>query len=591
MCGIIGFIGHEAAAPIVLDGLRKLEYRGYDSAGIASISSDILYVAKDVGKLYEVDQKHGLGQLPGEVAIGHVRWATHGAVTHKNAHPHLDCHGKLALVHNGIVDNYHELRYELEARHCFVSKTDTEVICHLLEDKLAEGCVSLEEAVLKTLPQIKGSSAFAVISLNEPNKIVGARKGGPLVVGVGKGFAFLASDSLSFLEHTNRAIFLEDEEVAVVTPRRVGVLDREGKKIKRRAQRIDWGWEEATKGQAPYFMLKEIEEQPQVIEKALAQNKRFLMEIALDILRAKDVVITACGTSRYAALIGRYLFSKLGGKFCDVVISSEFQYFADSIDRNTVVIAVSQSGETADVIEGVKRAKEAGARVISIVNVRGSQLCRISDRVVYINCGPEICVAATKSFVGQLVIFYLLAFAMSNRLVQGMKELRELSGLIADNLRENGARLEELVEKFKDHEHFYYIARGPNFAIATEGALKLKEISYIHAEGMPAGELKHGTLALIEEGAPVVVLCPQDYTYSETHGNALETKARGAFLIGVSDVSSEAFDYWIRIPKVKEIFYPLMEVVPLQLLAYHLAVAREKDPDRPRNLAKSVTVK
>jgi glucosamine--fructose-6-phosphate aminotransferase (isomerizing) len=338
-------------------------------------------------------------------------------------------------------------------------------------------------------------------------------------------------------------------------------------------------------------MLKEIEEQPQVIERALVQDKRFLMEIALDILRAKNVVITACGTSRYAALIGRYLFSKLGGKFCDVVIGSEFQYFADSIDRNTVVIAVSQSGETADVVEGVKKAKEAGARVISIVNVKGSQLCRISDRVVYTNCGPEICVAATKSFVGQLIIFYLLAFTMENHLVQGIKELRELSVLIDNNLRENGLRLKELVEKFKNHEHFYYIARGPNFAIAAEGALKLKEISYIHAEGMPAGELKHGTLALIEEGAPVVALCPKDHTYFETHGNALETKARGAFLIGVSDVSSEDFDFWVRIPQVKEIFYPLVEVIPLQLLAYHLAVAREKDPDRPRNLAKSVTVK
>ncbi|HJX69673.1 MAG TPA: SIS domain-containing protein, partial [Dehalococcoidia bacterium] len=327
------------------------------------------------------------------------------------------------------------------------------------------------------------------------------------------------------------------------------------------------------------------------IERALAQNKRLLMELALDILRARQVVIPACGTSRHAALIGRYLFSNLGGKFCDVVMASEFQYFADSIDRNTVVIAVSQSGETADVIEGVKRAKEAGARVFSIVNVKGSQLCRMSDKVVYINCGPEICVAATKSFVGQLVVFYLLAFAMSNRLVQGIEELWELPKLIADNLRESRARLEELAERFKNQEHFYYIARGPNFAIAAEGALKLKEISYIHAEGMPAGELKHGTLALIEEGAPVVALCPQDHTYFETQGNALETKARGAFIIGISDAPSEAFDYWIKIPKVKEVFYPLVEVVPLQLLAYYLAVARDKDPDHPRNLAKSVTVK
>lgn len=315
------------------------------------------------------------------------------------------------------------------------------------------------------------------------------------------------------------------------------------------------------------------------------------MEVALDILRATDVVITACGTSRHAALMGRYFFSKLGGKFCDVVMASEFEYFADSIDRNTVVIAVSQSGETADVIGGVRTAKEAGAQIISIVNAKGSQLSRMSDKVIYINCGPEISVAATKSFIGQLIIFYLIAFAMSNRLAQGIKELLEIPDLMASNLHGNKAGLEELAEKLMNQEHFYYIARGPHFAIAAESALKLKEISYIHAEGMPAGELKHGTLALIEDGAPVVALCPQDYTYFETQGNALETKARGAFIIGVSDAPSETFDYWIKIPKVKEVFYPLVEVVPLQLLAYYMAVARNNDPDHPRNLAKSVTVK
>ena len=338
-------------------------------------------------------------------------------------------------------------------------------------------------------------------------------------------------------------------------------------------------------------MLKEILEQPQAVRCALMQDKDQIMEMAMGILRARQVVLTACGTSRYAALIGRYVFSKLAGKFSDVIMSSEFHYFSDSVDRNTLVIAVSQSGETADVIEGVKKAKEHGATVFSLVNVIGSSLARMSDRVVYLNCGPEIGVAATKTFISQLTIFYLLAFAMANKLEEGFEKIKALSPLIEGNFRDNGKKLIELAQRLKEKNDFYYIARGINFAIAGEGALKLKEIAYVHAEGMPAGELKHGTLALIEKGTPVIAICPRDYTYDETMSNVSETKARGAFAIGVSDQQGQIFDEWIKIPQVEEIFYPLVSIVPLQLLAYHIAVARGLDPDKPRNLAKSVTVK
>ncbi len=589
MCGIIGFVGRELAAPFLLKGLSNLEYRGYDSAGMATVSDGRIWAGKDIGSLAEVQQKHHLDQLPGKVGIGHVRWATHGSVTSANAHPHFDCKGEIAVVHNGIIENYQELRNRLESKHRFVSETDTEVIPHLVEDYMAAGA-SLEQAVLQTIGQLRGSYALLAISAREPEKIVTSRKDSPLVVGRERGRNFVASDALAFLEHTNRVAFVEDGETVVLT-RDIAFLDKEGKPIEKKFTQVDWKWDEATKQGYDFFMMKEIMEEPQAIRCALMQDKRLITEMAMDILRARQVVITACGTSRYAALVGRYLFSKLAGKFCDVIMASEFHYFADSIDKNTLVIAVSQSGETADVIEGVKRARENGATIFSLVNMVGSSLARMSHRVIYLNCGPEIGVAATKSFVSQLAIFYLLAFTMCNRLEEGLEKVRAICTSIEECFSKNGQKLKRLAQQTKEKNDFYYIARGINFAISAEGALKLKELSYIHAEGMPAGELKHGTLALIEEGTPVVVICPKDYTFDETLANAAETKARGALVIGVSDERSPIFDEWIEIPRVEEIFYPLVVIVPLQLLAYYLAVARGKDPDRPRNLAKSVTVK
>jgi len=591
MCGIIGFIGEEAAAPIVLQGLRKLEYRGYDSAGMASIKDGKLHVKKDVGKIDEVNQRHKLSELPGNIAIGHTRWATHGGLSQKNAHPHVDCAKQIAVVHNGIVENYQELRQVLKAEgHIFTSDTDTEVIPHLIEDYLKESS-TLEKAVLATTQRLKGSYAFVAISTQEPQKMVATRRDNSLVIGIGDKGSFATSDILSLPDHNIKVAFPEDGEIAVLDNKGVAFLDSEGKEIKKEVTTLNLEEQASNKGNYKYFMLKEIMEEPQAIRRAIMQDKQLFSQLAIDILRARQVVITACGTSRYAALVGRYLFSEVAKKFCDVVMASEFQYFSESIDKNTLVIAVSQSGETADVTEGVKKARANGARIISIINRFGSILSRMSDDVIYLNCGPEIAVAATKSLVGQLAIFYLLSFTMVNQFDEAVNKLKNISQELAKTLSQNRTKLEGLAEMFKDRKHFYYIARGINFPVACEAALKLKEISYIHATGLPAGELKHGTLALIEEGTPVVAICPNDCTFHETLCNAAESKSRGAFIIGVSDKRDKLYDFWIEIPPVGNLFYPLVSIAPLHLLAYHFAVKRGKDPDKPRNLAKSVTVK
>ncbi len=506
-----------------------------------------------------------------------------------NAHPHFDCKKQIAVVHNGIVENYQELRTRLEPKHRFVSQTDTEVIPHLIEEYM-DGGASLEEAVLKASRQLKGCYAFAAISVKEPDRVVATRRESPLVVGANAHQAFIASDALAFLEETNRVVFLEDGET-VILGKTITFLDPDGHPTKKEFKEVNWKWDQATKQGFDFYMMKEIMEEPQAIRCATMQDKKLLLEMAIGILRSRQVVITACGTSRFAALVGRYLFSRLAGTFCDVIMASEFQYFSDSVDKNTLVIAVSQSGETADVIQGVKRARENGATIYSLVNTVGSTLARMSDKVLYLNCGPEIGVAATKTFMSELALFYLLAFTMANKLDEGLQQLLDICPKIDDCFSRNSKKLQRLAQTTRDKHDFYYIARGINFAIAAEGALKMKEISYVHAEGMPAGELKHGTLALVEKDTPVIVICPQDYTYEETIANAHETKARGAYVVGVSEEMNPIFDEWIEIPQVDEVFQPLVTVVPLQLLAYYSALARGRDPDKPRNLAKSVTVK
>ncbi len=590
MCGIVGYVGEREAAPVLLDALSKLEYRGYDSAGLATLSGNRLYSAKDAGKLIEVVARHHLDDLPGTVGIGHTRWATHGGVTAENAHPHLDCHSEIAIVHNGIIENYQGIRERLTSRHRFRSDTDSEVIPHLIEDHIRSGA-SLEQAVLQVTKELNGSYAILAISGKEPGKIVAARRESPLVVGLSAHGNFLSSDALSFQNAVKRLVYVEDGECAVVTKDRVLVFDKSGKKVERVPVKADWAHGELTKGVYDYFMLKEIHEQPQAIKRALMQDTESVINIADEIRRAEHIVFTACGTSRYAALIGRYAFSKIAGKFSEVVMASEFKYFSDSVGPQTLVLAISQSGETADVLDGVRRAKERGAKVFSLVNVPNSSLVRMSDRILTLNCGPEVGVAATKSFMAQLTVLYLLAFALADRTEEGRRLLTRVSFQVEENFTRNSSELACIARKLKDRHDFYYIARGINFAVAGEGALKLKEVAYVHAEGMPAGELKHGTLALIEKNTPVVAICPHDYTSEEILSNVAETKARGAYVLGISDRPEAMFDEWIPIPVVEEIFYPMVTVIPLQLFAYHSAVIRALDPDKPRNLAKSVTVK
>jgi len=592
MCGIIGYCSKDGkAASIIFEDLKRMEYRGYDSSGVAMISNGKLLVKKGVGKLEEVNKKYRMDLMPGSVGIGHTRWATHGGVTQVNTHPHCDCNNEIAVIHNGIIDNYQELRKDLVKRgHRLLSETDTEIIPHKLEDEMKRGR-SLEEAVLSVAPRLEGSYAFLAISTREPGKIVGTRKGSPLVVGLGKNKAFAASDSMALAGQIDQLYMLGEGEVVVLTADKTIFYDHTGREISKKSSKPDAVWNENDKGGYEYFMLKEIMEQPDTLMAAARQDKDVFTSVALDVLRADQIIVTACGSSRYAALVGRYLFSSVGKKFCEVVMASEFQYFADSVGRNTLVLAISQSGETLDVIEGVELARKAGARIVSIINRPQSLLGELSHNVLYLNCGPEIGVAATKSFLNQLAVFYLLAFSMVHSFDMAVDNIRKVSRQVAKAIDWNNDEIARITKDYHDKNDFYYIARGINFAIASEGALKLKEISYIHAEGMPAGELKHGTLSLIEEGTPVLVICPDDYTYHETLGNAIEAKARGAKIIAVSDVNNEIYDHWIRIPRVHDLLYPIVAVVPLQLLAYHMATRRGHNPDMPRNLAKSVTVK
>jgi glucosamine--fructose-6-phosphate aminotransferase (isomerizing) len=590
MCGVIGYVGNEQAAPVVLGAMARLEYRGYDSAGIATVDNGCIHVGKDKGKLAEVIQKCDLVSLPGQVGIGHVRWATHGGVTKENAHPHCDNKDQIAVVHNGIIDNYTEIKSRLSSNCNFISETDTEVIPHLIRYYMDSG-LSFENSFFAATQELKGSFAILAVYAMEPNKILAARKESPLVVGLGKEGNYIGSDILSFLPYTKQYVSIEDGEQLVITANKLRVYDKNSKELFKKPEIADIKWKEGNIGDYDHFMLKEIEEQPQAIKQALIQDEKLITQIAKEIKQAHQLVFVACGTSRHAALIGRYAFSIVGRIFSDVVMGSEFSYFANSIDKNTIVFAISQSGETADVMNGVRQAKANGAKIFSIVNTVSSSLARASDRVLYVNCGPEIGVAATKSFTAQLCLLYQLAFTLDDRLPEGKSQLREISNKLTEDLEYYVTVIPDLANKMKNNRDFYFIARGVNFAVASEGALKLKEIAYVHAEGMSAGELKHGTLALIEEGIPIIAICPSDYTFDDTMANIMEAKARGAYIIGLSDTKSMIFDEHIKIPKTEEIMYPLVTTIPLQIFAYHSALARGLDPDKPRNLAKSVTVK
>jgi glucosamine--fructose-6-phosphate aminotransferase (isomerizing) len=554
------------------------------------MGDDCIHIGKDKGKLDEVAQKCDLISLPGQVGIGHVRWATHGGATKNNAHPHCDNKKQITVVHNGIIDNYAELKTLLSAKYCFVSETDTEVIPHLIRYYMDSG-FTFENEFFTAVKELKGSFAILAVYALEPDKILAARKESTMVVGLGKNANYIGSDILSFLPYTKQYVLIEDGEKLVITREKVSIYDENDKELFKKPQTAEIDWEDGNRGDYDHFMLKEIEEQPQAIKQALIQDEKLLMQMAREIKEARQLVFVACGTSRHAALIGRYAFSKVGHVFSDVVMGSEFSYFADSIHKNTIVFAISQSGETADVMDGVRLAKANGAKIFSIVNVVSSSLARASDRVLYMNCGPEIGVAATKSFTAQLCLLYQIAFALADRLHEVQAKLRKISTEIRSEIEYYSTFIPDVANKLSDKKDFYYIARGVNFAVASEGALKLKEIAYVHAEGMSAGELKHGTLALIEAGTPVIAICPTDYTFDDSMANIMEAKARGAYVIGLSDSNSMIFDDHIKISKTDEIMYPLVTTIPLQVLAYYSALARGLDPDKPRNLAKSVTVR
>jgi glucosamine--fructose-6-phosphate aminotransferase (isomerizing) len=600
MCGIVGYIGEKQAAPVLFDALKRLEYRGYDSAGIVT-SFRKFHVKKDKGKIAEIDRKLKLTDIPGGVGIAHTRWATHGMPSKANAHPHLDSFGKVAVVHNGIIENYLELRSFLQKQtHNFVSETDTEVIPNLISYFMRKG-KNFESSVRETVKKLKGSFALGIISMNEPDKILAVRKESPLIIGVGDGEMFLASDIPAILPYTKKVIILEDGDLAILT--RTGVTVKRadsGKVVEKKPTTVTWTVEMAEKMGYPHFTLKEIFQQPDAIRDTLRANPENLRKLAKLLVKAKRVYLVACGTSYHAALVGKYALAKLADLSSEAVISSEFQESCRA-SEGTVVLAITQSGETADTLKAVRVAKSAGARITCLTNVVGSSITRESSLVCYIYAGPEISVVATKTFAAQVTFLLLLAIQIAKekgllserKAEEFVDELHSIPVLVREVLKKVDQKMKRLAEKLKSVEHIYLIGRGIGYPIVLEGALKLKEITYLHSEALPAGELKHGTLALIEEGTPVLAVVSPGESRWRMIGNIEEVKARGAVIMAIAgegdDVRAHA-DEFISIPPVKELLSPLPYIIPLQLLAYRITVARGQDPDRPRSLAKSVTV-
>jgi len=606
MCGIVGITGDKQVAGVLVEGLRRLEYRGYDSSGIAVVDGD-LSVVKSQGKMVALETEMKRHDLPGTCGIAHTRWATHGAPNTINAHPHTDHAGDVAIVHNGIIENYKVLKTQLESQgHTFTSETDSEVLAHLIGHHY-DGC--LETAVRKVLSLVEGTYGIAVVHRNEPSTIVGARKGSPLVVGVGDGCNYLASDVAAILGETRQVIYLDDGEMVVLTPEGVRTTTIDNVEIDKEIQEISWDLDQIQKGGFPHFMLKEIHEQPETIRDAY--RGRILPDTGdvklagmcltdWELRNVRRIIILACGTSWHAALLGEYLIEEYAGIPVEVEYASEFRYRSPVIEPGTLCLTISQSGETIDTLEAMREAKRRGAKVLGLTNVVGSTIARETDGGIYIHAGPEIGVASTKAFTSQVTILVLMTILLARRnnmsSERGMRllaELERIPGKIEGILKQSEAIL-EIAKKYKGHSNFLYLGRGYNFPIALEGALKLKEISYIHAEGYPAAEMKHGPIALIDPDMPVVVICTRDGSYQKIKGNVQEVKARDGKIISIvtedeTEIASMS-DHVIRIPAAPDMLTPLLAVVPLQLLAYHIAVLRDADVDQPRNLAKSVTV-
>jgi len=608
MCGIVGYIGDKRAVPVLIGGLQKLEYRGYDSAGVAVYDNGNIEVRKYKGRLAVLEEHLQKETLDGSLGIGHTRWATHGEPSDANSHPHTNCSGDIAVVHNGIIENYMGIKKLLtEKGYVFKSDTDTEVLAHYL-DFFYEG--DLKEAVKKVLEKIRGSYAFAVISKKEPDKIVCVRKENPLIVGIGNGENFIASDIPAIINHTRKIYLLNENEMAVIEKDKISFYDESGKKVSKEVFEVNWDVAAAEKGGYEHFMIKEIHEQPKAIKDTM--TSRVLPDsasIKLDGIKlTKDelqcfnkIYMVACGTAYHACMVGKYVIEKLVRIPVEVEIASEFRYRDPIVDEKTLTIIVSQSGETLDTLAALKEARKKGSRILSIVNVVGSSIARESHDVLYTWAGPEIAVASTKAYTTQLVALYIIALYMAklkgtlkDEEIAAIKdEMRTLPNLVEETLKQKET-LQKFATRNSNAKDVFFLGRGIDYAIALEGSLKLKEISYIHSEAYAAGELKHGTIALIEKGTIVLAVLTQDELYEKMVSNVKEVKARGAFVFAIAKEGNteveKVADYTLYIPKVSDILAPVVAVIPLQLLAYYMAVEKGCDVDKPRNLAKSVTV-
>jgi len=584
MCSIIGYSGKNSAAPILVKGLQKMEYRGYDSVGIATKSGNEIVLKKGVGRVVEVNNAVKLDSIPGNIGIGHTRWATHGKVTEKNAHPHQSNSGKIAIVHNGIVENFEELKSDLQNRgYEFQSETDTEVIANLIQLNLDETS-DIKQSIIKTVNQIKGHYSFVVIFEN--GTLAAARFHEPLIVGIGKNGHYLSSDVLGFIENTDDAIYVDNEDFVIINDSGIQIFDFDGTSVKYQITKVSKEFADVYKGDYAHFTIKEISEQPDTILRAVDNNQ--IQQLVDNIKQAKNLYITGSGTSYNAAEIAKYLMSKFAKIKINTLISSELPFSPNEIESGSTLITISQSGESADVLEAVKIAKESNTKILSIVNLLNSSLSQQSSLAIGLNCGPEIGVAATKSFTSQLAILYRITDQLCNGCIS--PDWKKVSDAISQVLS-NNLKIKELAKNLKEITDIYVLGRGIHLPIAREAALKLKELSYIHAEGIPGGELKHGPLALMDSNVYVIIINPSDSTYNDTLNSANEIKARGAKIIGISDKKNDVYDHWIEIPSVDEALYPIIEIIPIQLLAYYSALEKKTDPDYPRNLAKSVTVK
>ena len=607
MCGIIGYIGMRGATPLLLEGLKRMEYRGYDSAGVAVMNGTGVETRKAAGKISQLERALVSSPVEGDLGIGHTRWATHGVPNECNAHPHVDCKGDVAVVHNGIIENSGTLRKGLEARgHEFASETDTEVIAHLIEEAF-DG--NLEDAVIEALWQIEGTYGIAVVSSKDKNKIVAARKGSPLLIGLGDGEYYVASDVSAILAQTREVVYLDDGDVAVLTRDGYTILNQRAQQLERGVSKIDWDLDQIERGGFDHFMLKEIFEQPATVENAMRgrllpdQGTSKLGGLNMtdeELLKFDNILITACGTSWHSALIGEHMLASLARIPVEVEYASEFRYRNPVVSDKTLCIVISQSGETADTLAAMREAKSRGARTYGIVNVVGSTIARESDGGIYVHAGPEIGVASTKAFTSQVIALLLFTLKLARlrnlSMVDGKEIIEELQKLPSkiQSVLDRAPEVEKIAEDFKNAQNFLYLGRGYSFPTALEGALKLKEISYIHAEGYPAAEMKHGPIALIDEKMPVVFVTPHDSVFDKVVSNVQEVKARGGRVIAITTRDEETLegklDYEFRIPETKDMLTPVLASIPLQLLAYYIAVKRGANVDQPRNLAKSVTV-